>query len=143
MYTDNDGIATQHSNSLVFPFHIHSGNEIIPPKVIHSPRYLWTSLLSSTSFQLNWVNANEEVEHYNIYCYYRSCPYCSHLPRVERLQTIATYATVSGLLPFTEYTCCVTASTLYGESTCSEEINILTQPCEKLSIFYPKTFQAT
>ncbi len=81
-----------------------------------------------TSLQLRWNTHSDGVDHFNVYCYHTSCPYCSHLPAVDTVTTPSTTATVTGLTPYTEYGCCVTAVNLNQESDCSEELNMTTIP---------------
>ncbi len=88
-----------------------------------SPTQLIVIQAFQTSLQLRWTNTHSDgVDHFNVYCYHTSCPYCSHLPAVHTVTTSSTTATITGLTPYTEYGCCVTAVNLNQESDCSEEL---------------------
>ncbi len=105
----------------------HAGEEIGAPA--SSPTQLIVIQVFQTSLQLRWTNTHSDgVDHFNVYCYHTSCPYCSHLPAVDTVTTSSTTATVTGLTPYTEYGCCVTAVNLNQESDCSEELDISTLP---------------
>ncbi len=103
-----------------------------------SPTQLIVTQVFQTSLQLRWTNTHDDgVDHFNVYCYHTSCPYCSHLPAVHTVTTSSTIATVTGLTPFTEYECCVTAINLNQESDCSEELNISTLPGDCMHSYVP------
>ncbi|XP_064392927.1 uncharacterized protein LOC135340507 isoform X2 [Halichondria panicea] len=123
--------ATLHMESLsnvgrpgLFVYQV-DGDEIGAPA--SSPTQLIVTQVFQMSLQLRWTNTHDdEVNHFNVYCYHTSCPYCSHLPAVHTVTTSSTTATVTGMTPYTEYGCCVTAVNLNQESNCSEELNIST-----------------
>ena len=103
----------------------YTGDEIGAP--VSSPTQLIVTQVFQMSLQLRWTNTHSDgVDHFNVYCYHTSCPYCSDLPAVHTVTTSITIATVTGLTPYTEYGCCVTAVYLNQESDCSEELNIST-----------------